>query len=34
MTNIKDFDPSLLNIGQVSFENNGSIIYDIKYIKI
>ena len=33
MTNIEDFDPSLLNIDQVSFESNESIIYDIKYIK-
>ena len=32
-TNIKDFDPSLLNIDQVSFESNKFIIYDIKYIK-
>ena len=33
MTNIKDFNPSLLNIDQVSFGNNDSVIYDIKYIK-
>ena len=33
MTNIKNFDLSLLNIDQVSFENNDSVIYDIKYIK-
>ena len=33
MTNIKDSDPSLLSIHQVSFENNDSVIYDIKYIK-
>ena len=33
MTNISDFDPSLLNIEQVSFENDKLIIYDIKYIK-
>ena len=33
MTNIKNFDPSLLNIDQVSFENNDSVIYDIKYFK-
>ena len=32
-TNIKDFDPSLLNIDRVSFESNKFIIYDIKYIK-
>ena len=33
MTNIEDFDPSLLNIDRVSFESNEFIIYDIKYIK-
>ena len=33
MTNIKNFDQCLLNIDQVSFENNDSVIYDIKYIK-
>ena len=33
MTNIKHFDPSLLNINQVSFENNDSVIYYIKYFK-
>ena len=33
MTNIKDFDPRLLTIDQVSLESNDSIIYDIKYIK-
>ena len=33
MINIKNFDPSLLNIDQVPFENNDSVIYDIKYIK-
>ena len=32
MTNIKNFDPSL-NIDQVSFENNDSLIYEIKYFK-
>ena len=31
MTSIRNFDPSLLNIDQVSFENNNSVIYDIKY---
>ena len=30
---IKDFDPSLLNIDRVSLETNKFIIYDIKYIK-
>ena len=33
MTNIKNFDPSLLYIDHVSFENNDSVISDIKYIK-
>ena len=33
MTNIKNFDPNLLNINQVSFENNDSVIYKIKYFK-
>ena len=33
MTNISDFDPSLLNIDQVLFESNELIMYDIKYIK-
>ena len=33
MTNIEDFDPSLLNIDRVSFESDKFIIYDIKYIK-
>ena len=33
MTNISDFDSSLLNIDRVSFESNKFIIYDIKYIK-
>ena len=32
MTNIKNFDPSL-NIDQVSFENNDSLIYESKYFK-
>ena len=30
MTNIKGFDPSLLNIDRVSFESDKFIIYDIK----
>ena len=30
MTNIKDFDPGLLNIDRVSFESGKFIIYDIK----
>ena len=33
MTNINDFDPSLLNIDEVSFKSDGLIMYDIKYIK-
>ena len=33
MTIIGDFELSLLNIDQIAFKNNDSIIYDIKYIK-
>ena len=33
MANIKTFDPSLLNIDQVSFENNDSVIYETEYFK-
>ena len=33
MTNIGDFDLSLLNIDQIAFKSNDTIIYDIKYIK-
>ena len=33
MTNINDFDPSLLNIDEVLFESDKSIMYAIKYIK-
>ena len=33
MTNINDFDPSLLNIDEVSFKSDELIMYDIKYIK-
>ena len=33
MTNIGDIDLSLLNIDQISFKSNDSIIYEIKYIK-
>ena len=34
MTNINDFDPSLLDIDKVSFRDDGELImYDIKYIK-
>ena len=33
MTNISDFDPSLLSIDEVSFKSDELIMYDIKYIK-
>ena len=33
MSNIKNFDPNLLNIDQISFENNDSVIYEIEYFK-
>ena len=33
MTNINDFDSSLLNVDEVSFESDKFIIYGIKYIK-
>ena len=33
MTNIGDFDPSLLNVDSLELKSNDSIIYDIKYIK-
>ena len=33
MTNIGDFDLSLLNIEQIAFKSNDFIIYEIKYIK-
>ena len=33
MTNISNFDPSLLNIDEVLFGSNELIMYDIKYIK-
>ena len=33
MTNINNFDPSLLNIDEVLFESDKLIMYDIKYIK-
>ena len=32
MTNIKNFDPSLLNIDHISYESTDSVIYDIEYI--
>ena len=31
-TNIKNFDPSLLGIDQISFKSTDDVIYDIKYI--
>ena len=33
MTNIKNFDPSLLSIDKISFKSTDSVIYDIKYFK-
>ena len=33
ITDIGDFDLSLLNIDQIAFKSNDSIIYEIKYIK-
>ena len=33
MTNVNDFNPSLLNIDEVLFESNNVIAYDIKFIK-
>ena len=33
MTNINDFDPSLLNIDKISFKSDELIMYGIKYIK-
>ena len=33
MTNINGFDPSLLNIDEVSFKSDKLTMYDIKYIK-
>ena len=32
MINIKDFDPSLLNIDKISFESTDDVIYHIEYI--
>ena len=32
MTNIKDFDPSLLDIDMIKFKSNNFIIYHVKYI--
>ena len=33
MTNVNDFDPSLLNIDGISFKSDEFIMYDLKYIK-
>ena len=33
MINIKNFDPTLLSIEQISFKSTDSVIYDIKYFK-
>ena len=33
MINIKNFDPSLLSIDQISFKSTDSVIFDIDYIK-
>ena len=33
MSNINDFDPSLLNIDEVLFKSNELVMYDIQYIK-
>ena len=33
MTNIGDFDLSLLKVDSLEFKNNNSVVYDIKYIK-
>ena len=32
MTNIKNFDPSLLGINRISFKSNDAVIYHIEYI--
>ena len=33
MTNIKNFDSSLLSIAQIPFKSTDSVIYHIKYLK-
>ena len=33
MINIKNFDPNLLSIDQISFKSTDCVIYDIKYFK-
>ena len=32
MTNIKNFDPNLFSVDQISFKSTDSVIYDIEYI--
>ena len=32
MTNIRDFDPNLLDIDMITFKSNDLIIYHVKYI--
>ena len=32
MTNIKNFDPNLFSVDQISFKSADSVIYDIEYI--
>ena len=34
MINIKNFDPSLLDIDKISFKSNDAVIYDVNYITI
>ena len=33
MTNIKNFDPSLLSLDQISLKSTDDVIYQIEYIK-
>ena len=32
MTSIKNFDPILLSINQISFKSTDDVVYDIEYI--
>ena len=32
MTNIKNFDPGLLSINQITYKNTDDVIYGIEYI--
>ena len=34
MTNIKNLDPSLLDINIISFKSNDAVIYQIEYIRM